>query len=333
MRHKLFLDIYTFQLKEILSIEQSNGKRRKIKTKDEICDFSSFYTKVVTHDSKNKKPVEIIFEKLLRYFDDSFRFSKTGTKAVSITSDRNSVSNENCTISGVFKGGITGIKRNVYYGSDSRKYKTEIEETDVTADEYFFMLWIPKDSNAGFLFVQSYKDISCSIPFRDCVSEFFIKENYKPLWIKFILKSYVNDIMKYGLLNKIKIVKAEKTNKKLADSDFEPFKECRQTCIIDNISFPLRKLLLNLNQLKTGIGGIVSDYNAEEDSVTLFYKDHKGNNVQATFEDLEAIVPKMELDESLLNNGQPNWEGIRSSVVEILKQIKQEIGYTPKEIT
>lgn len=338
MSYKLKLDIYNFQLKKITSIEDdsSSGKRKKIKTEKDACPFSTFFTGLGIQDAQ-ENPLHILLDNLIAHFDGKFERNDTNTHCVSISSDDfNGFSSSTNTIWGNFKGGLTGIKRNVYDGDDSSNVKSEILENDVAAVEYFFLLWIPNDSNCGILMVQSYREMGSLATFKDSINDFFITLGYKPLWAKIIPQNYIDDFIRTGAFNKIKIVHAKKFSNENFDADFTTFKESKLTSILENFTIPLRTLINNgtnmIQSVKSQIRVAVPDYDSEEDSVTLYYKDGMGKSANARLTDIERILPVIELDDSLMEDNHPIWDDLKSFAVSLLENIKTQIGYTPQRV-
>ena len=102
--------------------------------------------------------------------------------------------------------------------------------------------------------------------------------------------------------------------------------------IIDGFNIPLIDFINKVNRenaLKDDIKGVVSDFDANKDSVRLFYT-NGSSPASAELADVEDIFPKIVLDDDLLDeNNVPKWDDVLQKAKELLEAIKVEIRYTP----
>lgn len=340
MAFTLKLDIYSFEIKKITEIidNSSSEDRMKIKTEKNISPFDALFTDLESSMSDEKDVFSFFLKKLLADFDGKFKKNNTNTHAISIVDDSfNSFNRNSNTIWGKFKGGITGINRKIYADSNSIDPKAEIGSDDVSSVEYFFMLWIPRDSSLGILMVQSYTELGSVTSFRQCITDYFISIGYKPVWVKYIPQQYLNEFLNHGVFNKVKIVHAKKFSDKHFDAQFEAFKESKHTSFIDNFNISLSSLINKsfgmIQTLNKQIGCIIPDFDEDKDSVVLFYQDEHGKRARANLEDVDKFLPIITLEDSLKDeNNVPRWIEIKSFSDSLLKKIKSEIGYTPNMI-
>ena len=237
MAYTLKLDMYYFSLKKITGTferKTREGKRIGFHTEETPCLFQDFVNSLSL--KKNGKYMEVLLTDFINGFNASFKSNKDNTKAVSITTDLfHGVSKTEYTAWGVFKGGSTGINREIYKSDNATTLKGTIDDDNVTSLLYFYKLWLPQDSNVGILMVQSYTSMGCTALFKEQLEDYFISKGYKPYWNKCVPKSYIEKYLKDGYINEIRVVHSKRDYKKPLDPIFGPFIKATKKTIFSNV--------------------------------------------------------------------------------------------------
>lgn len=339
MAYTLKLDMYYFSLKKITGTferKTREGKWIGFHTEETPCLFQDFVNSLSLKE--NGKYMEVLLTDFINGFNASFKSNKDNTKAVSITTDLfHGVSKTEYTAWGVFKGGSTGINREIYKSDNATTLKGTIDDDNVTSLLYFYKLWLPQDSNVGILMVQSYTSMGCTALFKEQLEDYFISKGYKPYWNKCVPKSYIEKYLKDGYINEIRVVHSKRDYKKPLDPIFGPFIKATKKTIFNKFNIPLGDFLSMLNYknvLISQIQAVDAEYDKSADMIKLFYTNN-GKKAHASLANIEDILPVITLDDSLKDEKtqQPVWEDLHKFTKGILDNLKLQISYTPKVLT
>lgn len=337
MAYTLKLNIYNFSLYRIIGEERRmirGVERVKYQLEDDAVSFPDFVRSwEPTIDRNTLLPV--IFQSMVTFFDSRFKVNVEGTKAVSITSDlQPRIASLSYTIDGLFKGGETGIGKTVYNQQNATQPGNRIERTDVPANNYFYKLWMPYDSEDGILMVQSYTDMGCTATFRDQLEVFFISKGFKPKWNSMIPSNFIDQYLSRSFINEIKIIYQTETRN--VDGIFSSMRQVKKESWLKNLRIPLRRLfkLDNYEELLQGQIMETVDYNPECDLVKVFYKDENGKKASTMINDLESIFPNIILPDELKNTDtdDPDLDATAQFTDGMLNEIKAQMGYKPKKL-
>jgi hypothetical protein len=153
MTHNLFLGMYTFSIKKI---HTSNSK------KIEINDYlSQAYTE--TEDSKfgNGFVQDVIS------FIDQRAYKNDKNTHGGILADK-SISVSERTLDLLIDGGITGIKQFIIDESGNR---TVLSDEEIIGPKFFCRIWLPANTNTGYLFIQKYGSLSIKPLFDSIIKD------------------------------------------------------------------------------------------------------------------------------------------------------------------
>ena len=337
MGYTLKLNIYNFSLYRITGEERRivrGGERIKYLLEENAATFPDFARTLSPVIDRNTL-LSVIFQAMVTFFDSRFKVNVEGTKAVSITSDlQPRIALLNYTIDGLFKGGDTGIGRTVYNQQNATQPGNRIQRTDVPANNYFYKLWMPYDSEDGILMIQSYTDMGCTATFRDQIEAFFISKGFKPQWNSMIPSGFIDQYLRRSFINEIKIV--YQTEEREAEGIFSSMRQAKKESWLKNLSIPLNRLLQMDNYRERLQEQIIEtvDYDPEHDLAKVFYEDENGKKASATINDLESIFPNIILPDELKNaeTDEPILDATARFTDGLLEQIKTDIGYNVKPI-
>lgn len=338
MAYTLKLDIYYVSLRKITeTVERKtkDGTRIGYHTEKTPCIFQDFVNSLSLN--RDDKYMNVLLNDFINGFNASFKLNNNNTQAISITTDLfHGYNSADYTAWGTFKGGTTGIHRDIYKSDNANNVKGTIDDDNVTSLLYFYKLWLPEDSNIGILMVQSYTSYGCTLLFKEQLENYFISKGYKPSWGKCVPKNYIEDYFKNGYLNEIRVLHTKKDKSKPLNPLFEPFIKASKKSIINNFTIKLSELLSNINyksMLKSQIQAIDTDYDESKDTIKLFYTNN-GKKAHASLRNIEDILPVIILEDSLKDEKTqlPIWEDLHVFTNDILKNLKLQSGYTPKVI-
>ena len=135
---------YYFSLRKIEKETQCKVKdavRTFYITKKEDCIFSEFVNSL-SFDKVNKDNyTKVILEDFIKGFNASFKSNKNNTQAISTTSEQyRGFDSKDYIFWGVFKGGTTGISREVYESDNATKPTSTIDESKVATLYYYYKI-------------------------------------------------------------------------------------------------------------------------------------------------------------------------------------------------
>ena len=338
MAYTLRLDIYYFQLKRItgtIERKRPTGISIGYRTEKDPVEFRDFVKSLSLKKEEDADYMKVLVQNFVNEFNASFAVNDERTKALSLNSDYKTNSSK-YTAWGTFKGGETGISRDIYDNDNSMNAMSQIKENNVAALQFFYKIWIPRDSNVGVLMLQSYTTLGCTSLFKQKFEEYIIRQNYKIHWSKCIPENYIKEYFKRGYINKIQIVHHKKASDTLSQPTFMPVCQAKKETYLTKLRILLAELLLKHNYaelLKSDISSIDLNFNKEKDVVTLFYE-LDGKRAHSTLSDIENMLPIIKLDEELKDptTQLPKWDELHIYTDGILEQIKKQIHYTPKEL-
>lgn len=331
MAYTLKLNIYNFSLYRIIGERRVIRRGREVtkyETEEYATSFPDFARTLAPEIDRNNF-ISVIFQEIVSFFDGQFLVNDDETKAVSITSDPQPRLASLCyTIDGLFKGGDTGIGKTIYRNRDASQPGDRINSRDVPANNFFYKLWMPYDSDDGILMIQSYTDMGCTTTFRDQLDAFFVSKRYKPAWNGMIPSGFIDQYLNRSFINEIKIV--YQTEFREADGIFCSMRQAKKESWIKNLRIPLNGLLQLDNyqeQLQDQIIETVN-YDPDHDLAKVFYEDENGKKASATINDLESIFPNIILPDDLKDDAdEPNLDATAQYTDGLLEQIKRDIGY------
>ena len=338
MAYNLKLNIYNFSLYHITETIQRRQRGREIvmhRHESRAIPFSDLGRSLNAQVERDNY-LTVICQALLRHFDNRFLFNADGTRAVSITNNPNPrLFGPSYKIDGLFKGGETGIARNVYQQGDAQQSTMMIGRTDVPALKYYYKLWIPYDAEDGILMIQSYTDMGCTVAFKDQIEDFFISCGYKPSWNSIIPSGIMQEFLNRSFINSIR-VSYDVVPREDANGVFASMRLAKKESWLRNLSIPFQDLL-HLGDYRQQLENKLIDYvgfDPEFDSARVFYTDENGRKANASIGEIENILPSIILPEELKSEGtdEPELNAISEYTDGILDNIKQQIGYATDEL-
>ena len=334
MAYKLILELYSFQLKKLKAPAQRTAAGRwRCKAEKAPSNFIDFVNSLDLQGESIDNYMNFILKSFVESFNGKFVKTISGTSVSSLTSDPfNNFSSDKFLLWGKFKAGNAGLSFKIYNVNNATQAESDITPDKVPSTEFFFMLWLPKDSNTGMLMIQRYNTFGFVTSFRERINDWFIQNGFKPTWIKFIPQVVLQNYYQNGSINKIEVTYAKRVKRRKFDPLFTPFKTSNKKVVIDGFNIPLIDFINKINRentIKDDIKGVISDFDADKDSVRLFYT-NGSSPASAELADVEDIFPKIVLDDNLLDeNNVPLWDELLLNAKEILEAIKVEIRYTP----
>jgi len=145
------------------------------------------------------------FEYFVRGFNRSFAGITGNETVIYPTLSEMSFASERNLIYGFLKGGKYGLGRTIIDRNNPEDEVFHVEIDHVDSIDYFFMLWVPTDSNIGLIIVQGLSTSSISDTFVRLIKKYFT-DNIEDKLIeidKFVPKDTVKQMKEDGEINKI----------------------------------------------------------------------------------------------------------------------------------
>ena len=337
MAQTLFIDIFAFNLQKIKESHNvttpTGGIGTRYTTEKENSKFNALFECLSGESYEDK------FKSLIQEYIGSFndRYSVKREKGISMNSEHHlHVSGTKFYIWGEFSGGHTGHEQRVYKRENSSESEYTISKEKMVASPFFFLLWIPRDSNLGILIVQRYSSMSCTKEFQDSLVKLFIAKGFKPIWTPFVPKEICKEYFNTCALTAFRVQHTAPKSDDFNDTVFAKLESDR------GISFVTRLSGMNLSfekLFKTGkfkedfkgfIGMVDKNY-TDGDDVEITYKNCDGITTKASLETFDSIMPRIALESDCFDEetNTPIWDKISVTAISYLESIKKDIGYTP----
>lgn len=160
MAHKLFLDMYMFQIKKRFS-----NKQEPVNNNDYLSD---------AYPDKDKKFEDGFVKDIVEIIENKVYKNKANTHGATLR--QFNIINDKRYFDIMLDGGLTGIKQFII-DSESRE-KTNIKENDVTGMMFFARVWFPAGSNTGYVFIQRCGTLTIKSIFPSILSEILDSHGY-----------------------------------------------------------------------------------------------------------------------------------------------------------
>ena len=142
-------------------------KLRTRRTKTTESQYLSLDTVKILNDNNENTDHDFIdfFARFIHHFDQQFAGVKGKDTAIYISLNDVNIAVESRIISGFVKGGKTGTGRSVVDYSNPEDEIFRITPDHVDAIDFYFLIWLPQNSNTGLLMVQGLSTQSVSDTF------------------------------------------------------------------------------------------------------------------------------------------------------------------------
>lgn len=332
----LFIDIYSFNLRKIKESREvttpsgATGTRHTTETENVM--FEQLF------NSLNGKDYEAKFNSFISDFVGRFNSQYVVSRGKGISMHPNHkvvINHKKFYIWGEFSGGHTGREQRVFNRDDSTSSDYTISKEKMVASPFFFLIWLPRDSNMGLLILHRYSNLNCDTEFKNAVSKYFIAKGYKPVWAAYVPREICKKYLETCALTAVRVQHSAPNQKTFEGTVFEDFssdKGVTFTTSLVGLSLSFAKLLKTGKFAEDFQGFIkVIDQNYEDgDPVSITYKNTNGITVKASLEHFDEIMPKIALDADCFDEATntPNLDKISVTAIDFLESIKKEIGYT-----
>lgn len=316
---KLSLDIFVFDLKPL-----------SVKDKDARENFDKIYEKL-SSTNDDKKGLYALLDAIIKSFDKTFLSNSDNSKAISFADAQSfKISDNKNTITGRFYGGNTGVQSEVYKSKDATKSTHIIQNDEVTALQFFFLIWFPKRYNKGVLIVHRYSNSTCLGLFRKRFSDFFKEIGYKLNTYKFVPESHRKKFIKDCTITSVDIKHINDLDGGIEDCSI--LKTGRIVKSIKNISVKVSDITADAmyeRKLKDDIAKYDNSYNERTDTLIFHYIDSNGQKAHSSLDGLDCLLPSVNLNANCIDaNNKPQWDQITSVANSFLEAIKKDLRYT-----
>jgi hypothetical protein len=327
MAHEVKLDVYTLHVKR-------HGKQ-------EYVNFDSFY-----FDASSSKPKAAHLE-FKRFFTDyvksyqkKFWVQQTSGKAISLSSKNLKFASDQRIIFGTIEGGTTGIGSKIKKVEDiSDETAFQVTKEMIESIPYYFMIWVPNDSNIGLLIVQGIGNKSISDVFRAHLKGFF---NNNTSSISLIINEHIpkeaeKKMKEKGLVNSVMLRRYHlPSNKaeKILGLQYVPEEVNVEVKItgLKNVTGFSKKIRDFLTGKITQLIDIepLSDYGIDGKHDVVVTYEHDGKTANGKLSNDFKLSPTYYLEEkdvvrNILNH--PTFDCINDYCTSFLEVLKKEIKY------
>ncbi|MDQ3192228.1 MAG: hypothetical protein M3Q58_11610 [Bacteroidota bacterium] len=204
MAHEHKLTAYTLTIKPVNnSIENSNR-----------CLFRNIIGEVSSDELEDSYIIAELFKKFITALDRPEMFSDTKTKKCMTANQPNiedsSVNpniilhSEQCIIEGIIEGGSYGRKRNKT-NTENKLIKSNVDERDAITEDFYFLIYLPLQSNKMTLLIQSYSDDAIDGVMKKFWQNFFSVPSlfFQPNLKRFVPASIVEDFKNNATVNSL----------------------------------------------------------------------------------------------------------------------------------
>lgn len=182
MAYDLKLQVFTISLRE------KNRKDSSLKWETFIKLFSG---------RKYEKKFETLFTEYIKHFDGKFTVYKNWNKGISLGKNAVTFGSLNNFVVGKIEGGTTDISSTIKKQNNVEDEGFKVTRDHVNSIPFYFLIWLPPDSNKGLLIIQSIGDKSIHDPFKYNFKKFIENKNEK-LYVDF------NEHITEGAIKKMK---------------------------------------------------------------------------------------------------------------------------------
>lgn len=319
MAHNLKLNIWSIGFEEKIGNEYSDIDIKTV--------FSSFLDNTETD---KKEIFQNFVKKYIASFNDQFVNDEDETKAFTYE-DIKFDSGKNI-IYGRIKGGITGIEQDVYFRDSKEPTDKKIHKDEVSTLPYHFFIWLPYDSNMGFLMTQSYTSISINNVFLEHFATLFkskkIRINKSPQVSKKRLEEFYNSSYVY----RISLVKKKlpRDARKKFNQVFLEEENVNMMLSFTGFKFKAKEFFSKWTSIKTNLKDLAIE-NEDDYDLTVYYENDANKKASATMANPKLILPSIFIPDSVKERGSdnPNFDRTISFCETELEEIKKDIQYNP----
>lgn len=291
------------------------------------------------NDLEDSYIITEVFGRFIRALDTPEMFSDNKSKKC-ITANQPNIENENvspnitfssenCIIQGVIEGGSYGRRKNKT-NTLNKTEKSDVSERDAITEDFYFMLYMPLESNKMILMVQSYTSDSIDSVMNKFWGNFFSVQStfYKPQIKRFVPHSIVEDFRTNSTVSSFQFstemlgetllenTSTETTRNFKITVQVTPTEEDLTLAEYENTVQPLQETLFT-RLMK--LGQFTKKKGVLKDNVTNLTSQF---DLGSTFE----IQPSIILSKYItINQDESDFERIRNYCTSLLEDIKQEV--------
>lgn len=327
MAHEIKLDVFTLQVK----------KQRK----DEFVGFDEFYKKEGETNEISTESFKNFFTDYITSFDGKFWEQSITGKAINLSKQHVHFDTKERIIYGLVEGGTTGIGTKIKKKEDvSDENAFQVTTEMVSSIPYYFLLWLPKDSNKGLLIIQSIGNKSISETFKIHLRRFFNNSTKSLSFVtnELIPKETSEKMQKDGIINTIILRRMHLPSSKGAKLLGLKYAEGSPLTIEIKITGLSKIAAIKDKVLNTMKGKFpqlidttcIEDIGFDENYEILAKFEHDGKVAVGKLSERFKIAPSYYIKEGDINRNiyqHPEFESINKYCQSFLIALKKEIGY------
>lgn len=323
--------------------------RIKKHNSDEYLMFDEVFTKKPLHFKNNKGENEILedctfygfFEKYINSFDNRFHTHKSTGKAICLDPNGFHLFRSQRIICGLVEGGSSDIGGKV-------KHKEKFDDADafeltpekIVSVPFYYLLWIPHNSDIGILLVQSFTSKSITEAIKAHLRQFFSKNvpGYSLQIFTRVPDYKIKEMKDEGIIDTIILrrhsLPADRSSN-LFGAKYSPFNKVGVDIVFRGVSSipEVRKAVKDIfSGKRTKIVDIpeLAELGFDDDYDILLEFEHNGRKALAKKSKNYDITPAVYVPDSEITrneNNHPTYESMHDYALSYLESIKEEMGY------
>ena len=339
MAHEVKIDCFAIKFRSLKRDE--NGKR-----KEEIVLIQDLFDHLsVIKGTSDLNEFQFLFQQYVNSFDGKFSVNERTNKGISLQYEKLEFHSKQQIISGIFEGGVTGQGGSIRENDDtSDENAIFYSAKSLNSKPYYFLLYLPNQSNTGILLVQSFSSSSSTDAFKthfQTVIKKILNNEYSPIISTMVMPEAIENMKRESSLAKITLRKMNLPSD-IADRLVTEFSEG------DTLHVELKLTGTWLDKIKDKIGvtdnqrfsevQIINDENnsaldaigfdGTEDILYEFEKNGRKTTVKKSkdFEWEPSFYPEKSAVPMDITNKFPIFENLNSYCIDLLDKIKSDIG-------
>jgi len=339
MAHDVKIDCFSVKFRSLKRDE--NGKRN-----EEIVLIQNLFDHLsVMKGTSDLSEFQFLFQQYINSFDGKFSVNEKTNKGISLQYEKLQFHALQQIISGSFEGGVTGQGGSIRENDDtSDENAIFYSAKSLNSKPYYFLLYLPYESNTGILLVQSFSSSSSTDAFKthfQTVIKRILNNEYSPIISTMVMPEAIENMKRASSLAKITLRKMNLPSD-IADRLVTQFSEG------DTLHIELKLTGTWLDKIKEKIGitddqrfsevQIINDENdsaldalgfdGSEDVLYEFEKDGRKTTVKRSknFEWEPSFYPEKSAVPMDAANKFPVFKNLNSYCIDLLDKIKNDIG-------
>ncbi len=273
-------------------------------------------------------------------YSNEFQINDLETKGIAFNqADVTKVSATNNTVTGIFKGGGTGIERMAHERNNTNDGDS-IDRYKVSTLPCYYKLWIPPNSNFGIAVIQSYGSDDLGGFFMKILGSYLSSIQFKIFESRrFLPQQMIEEYRTNSRICSLTLSKAVISRQKRAE--INPLLEERDSTKISislsgfGMGFSWNEFTESMAGRGTSFFGVdLSNLGMNDDNELVVEYEYQGVKAKGKYSTSFNIVPSLIINDQVdvnIGNNHPVFNSVDDYCTNLLEDLKVEIGYVVEE--